>query len=163
MRWSIQYRIRLQRAWTDDDQRVFDAHAAKWAKQLSEASEPLRVVRREPNELVGSSTPGPTDSADDYVVIVRALREIETLFPGSDVVVFDDEYLVEPTHVDEISLEDLRQYVADAWEEPDEDRPAELADAEADSQDVQLFEQMHAKLESAKADFAIWKRAQLKK
>jgi len=171
MGWSIYYRIRCDRDWTDSDRHCLQEHVQRWSGKLSRLSEPYDVgglFGR--NEFHGATRPAPSPRAAlDYVTIVQALRELEELFPEAEVRVSDDSGIHTDSRPNEIDLEALRDAMLDVWgtgEAPEEGNEAEDFEVDALRQAAELErarEEARPLLEKAAKDFEIWKNAQRKK
>ncbi|HZI16228.1 MAG TPA: hypothetical protein VE153_38040 [Myxococcus sp.] len=182
MGWTINYRVECERGWSEDDKRKLRAHVSKWNEALSARSGGYNVggmVAGSP--FHGFTRPVPSArAAGDYVTIVQALRELETLFPETRVYVSDTGGIVRESRPGDIDLDRLHEQMLEEWgsdadmlegEEPEDPEEAEAYDDEEDeeyagpeepepqSPEAALVAPL---LERARKDFEIWKRAQKK-
>ncbi len=180
MGWTINYRVECERGWSEDDKRKLRAHVAKWNDALSPMSGGYNVsgmVASSP--FHGFTRPAPSArAAGDYVTIVQALRELETLFPETRVFVSDTGGIVQESRPGDIDLDHLHEQMLEEWGggeealEGDESEDLDEADAfEGDEEDAGPEEAepqspeaalVAPLLERARRDFEIWKRAQKK-
>jgi hypothetical protein len=143
-------------------------HQEKWASTLSERCEGYSVCELvETDDFSGATEPEPSPrAAADYVNIVRALRELETLFPEAEVFISDSSSINDEARPGAIDLESLREAMLREWSADGtfegvrpEAEGAELQDL--DAVEIQrVLREVAPLLEQAKNDFAIWKRAQ---
>lgn len=191
MAWSIHYRIRCDRSWTEADKAKLRAHSDKWNGKMSSLSTGYDVGGLpEKREYQGSTKAAPSPrAANDYVTIVSALRELERLFPGLEARVSDESEHHRNARPHDIDLQELLQAMLEEWgdpngtyadseeaEEPDEElrraeehMAGEAGDAEPEA-DVEpptdrggARSETQSLLEKAAKDFAIWKKAQREK
>jgi hypothetical protein len=183
MGWSIYYRIRSNRAWTDADRRRLLEHEGDWCDRLSVLSEPytVRDIAMKP-DYHGATKPAPSPrAANDYAVIIQALRELGGLFPDIEITVGDDSGINRQTPLTEVDLEATREAMREDWgddgsyaDEPegeyeDEQERADLylLDEEGLAQRSAWHQAAVARaqplLDQAARDFEIWKQAQQKK
>lgn len=171
MGWSIYYRIRCEREWTDSYWRRLREHVQKWSGKLSRLSDPYDVGGMAGrSEFTGATRAAPSArAASDYVTIVEALRELEALFPGAEVRISDDSGIHTDARPGEIDLEALRDAMLAVWsagEGLEEESEGEDSELEAMRQAAELErarEEARPLLEKAAKDFEIWKSAQRKK
>jgi hypothetical protein len=168
--WTIYFRIRTDRPWSEDDLRKLRVHAGKWSAKLSRSAEGYNLsTLPESADWRGSLKPSPdARGASDYLTVVQALSELEQLF-GARATVWDDYYLSDPTAPAEVDTAALSERIREEYERADseDDTPSEagarpLPPGEDDEQQ-HVLAQVKSKLEQARADFEIWKRAQEKK
>jgi hypothetical protein len=160
----------------------------KWSSKLSRTSEGYDLSTLPASaDWKGSLKPSPSvRGASDYVTVVQALLELEQLF-GARATVWDDYYLLDPTAPSEVDTAALSERIREEYEDADSDDvdalEQELEESEEESPDddapseprarpkrpgeddyqQHLLTQVRSKLEQARADFEIWKRAQEKK
>lgn len=117
MGWTINYRVECERGWSEDDKRKLRAHQSKWNEAMSTLSEGYDVGGMVASPVFhGFTKPSPSArAAGDYVTIVQALRELETLFPEARVYVSDTGGIVPESRPGDIDLERLREQMLDEW------------------------------------------------
>jgi hypothetical protein len=175
--WTIYFRIRTDRPWVGDDLRKLRAHAGKWNSKLSRNAEGYDLSTLPASaDWKGFLKPSPdVRGASDYATVIQALLELEQLF-GARATVWDDYYLLDPTAPSEVDTAALSERIREEYEDADSDDvdalEQELEESEPralpqrpgeDDYQQHLLTQVRSKLEQARADFEIWKRAQEKK
>lgn len=170
MGWTIYFRIRTDRPWSEDDLRKLRVHAGKWSAKLSRSAEGYNLsTLPESADWRGSLKPSPdVRGASDFVTVVQALSELEQLF-GARATVWDDYYLSDPTAPADVDTAALSQRIREEHQDAasDDEAPPEPGarppQPGEDDDQQRLLEQVKSKLEQARVDFEIWKRAQEKK
>jgi hypothetical protein len=164
MRWSIAYRVVGRRfSWNEDELRRLREHADRWRGRLSRGASGYDVSGLPAtDELTAATTPGSgRDAARDYLALVRALAELEALFPGVEAYVSDEVFVRLPQRPRQIDLAALRREVLRELD-PVEDTDAledALARARAAYREWVVSICLRKKLEEARRDFLLWKRS----
>ena len=162
--WSIAYRIVTRRAsWSEAELRTLREHADRWRGRLSRGASGYDVSGLPvTDELFAHTTPGGgRDAARDYLALVRALAELEALFPGLEAFVSDELFVRLPRRPGQIDLAELRREVLrelDPAEEIEEIDDA-LARARAAYREWVVSTCLRQRLEEARRDFLLWKRS----
>lgn len=168
MGWSIRYRIVCEREWSEADRRRLTEHVQKWGEKLSPHSDGYNVQgMAAERDFHGRTKPPPSRAAaSDYVNLVRALQELEELFPEAEVFISDDGEIYTDARPDEIDLESLRERMLEEFG-AEKDELEDQEELEEDLRALTELERARAEakplLEKAARDFEIWKRAQQKK
>lgn len=164
MMWSIAYRVVARRAsWNEEELRRLREHADRWRGRLSRGASGYDVSGLPAtDDLFASTTPGGgRDAARDYLALVRALAELEALFPGVEAYVSDELFVRLPQRPRQIDLAELRREVLrelDPVEDLDELDDA-LARADAAYREWVVSTCLRQRLEEARRDFLLWKRS----
>lgn len=166
--WSIAFRVVARGLpWTLDELRTLRDHAERWSRRLSRNGAGYDLTELPAHEeLDGTLRPGGgRDAARDYVTLVRALVDLERLFPGLEATVWDRFYVPEPRRPGTVQLQALRQAVLEDFDPvqlDDEERELEqtLARAQASFDEWLMSSSLREKLAGARRDFEEWKRAQ---
>jgi hypothetical protein len=165
--WSIVFRVvRRREQWTPAEVRALREHAERWRGRLSRRASGYDLSGLPAaDELRAVTVPGPgRDAARDYLAVIKALRELEGLFPGLESFVEDPVFVREPTRPSTLDLARLRRRVL-AELDPNEDAEdlaidTLLREAREAYREWMLGSMLRERLLEAKRDFQMWKRAQ---
>ena len=99
MGWTVYYRGRAESPILDAEKLLLERHSAEWTAKLNEGCEPYGWREEASGTVISGFTKVHYSSDDqgDFVTVVRATQELETLLPRFEFTVSDDYVITEQT------------------------------------------------------------------
>jgi hypothetical protein len=97
MGWTVYYSGEAESPLTDEERSMLAAHVATWTTKLHDRCEPYAWSEEAKGLVIRGMTKvaASTDDQGDFVAVVRATQELETLLPRFESVISDDYVITE--------------------------------------------------------------------
>lgn len=107
MGWTVYYRGQADSPITDAERALLDRHVAAWSPKLHDGSEDYAWEVRDDGATLSGFTKiqSSDDDQADFVTLIRAAQELETLLPRFRFLVSDDYVVTEDTRPADVEPE----------------------------------------------------------